>query len=296
MVYLILSITCSTIISFIFKLFDRYKVDTFQAIVVNYFVCMLCGWVMLGTFPIKSNILEQPYFFHGFALGLLFISGFNAIATTVQKYGITIGAVLSKMSIIFSAAFAIWMYNEVLNIWKVLGVLSAVLAIWFINIPNKTQKLERVDRHPLLWLVPVYTLLSASIIEILLQYAELRLVETSGDPFFVAFLFGTAGIVGLIILLASLVTGRMRWQNKNLVGGLFLGIANYGSIYFLMRALGLGWEGSTVFPINNVAIISCTAFIAYLLFNERLSKINLIGLGLALLSILLITLSGNIAT
>ena len=63
---------------------------------------------------------------------------------------------------------------------------------------------------------------------------------------------------------------------------------NFGSIYFLLAMLGVGWERSVVFPINNVAVILFSVFVALLFFKEKLSKLNWFGIILAIAAIVLI--------
>jgi multidrug transporter EmrE-like cation transporter len=59
----------------------------------------------------------------------------------------------------------------------------------------------------------------------------------------------------------------------------------------LLKVIGVGWEGSVVFPINNVSIIVLSTLIAILFFKEKLQKINSLGLAFALVAIALIALS-----
>ena len=55
------------------------------------------------------------------------------------------------------------------------------------------------------------------------------------------------------------------------MGGIALGIPNFGSIYFLVLALRSGgMESSTIFPVNNVAIVMISTFLGILLFRERM--------------------------
>ncbi|MCC7245465.1 MAG: hypothetical protein IT269_07295, partial [Saprospiraceae bacterium] len=60
------------------------------------------------------------------------------------------------------------------------------------------------------------------------------------------------------------------------------------SMLFTLMALDSGLEGSFVFPVINIGIIVVTTFGAIALFHERLSKINWIGIALAVAAIALI--------
>ena len=77
-----------------------------------------------------------------------------------------------------------------------------------------------------------------------------------------------------------------RW--KNILAGIALGIPNYGSIYFLIKALDMhNLESSVIFPVNNVGIVALSVVCARILFNENLSLKNIVGVILAIISIAL---------
>ncbi len=82
----------------------------------------------------------------------------------------------------------------------------------------------------------------------------------------------------------------MTFSWRNVAGGIVLGIPNYGSMLFLLMALGGGLEGSFVFPVVNVGVIAVTTIGAVWLFHERLSGINWLGIALAIAAIALISL------
>lgn len=291
MEYLILSILGATTLSFVFKGFERYGINNLHAIVVNYFVCVCCASLALGDFPIKENFWEAAWFPYALGLGFVFISGFLVTAMTVQKFGVTIGAIMQKMSIVISVSMAFYLYQESVTLFKILGILLALLAIILTNIPHDGNPVFKEKMSLKLFFLPFYTWLSMGIIEVVLQYVELKVSTESGDLAFVAFLFATAGILGLIIIALGGLFKGFKFEWKNVLGGIALGIPNFASIYFLMKTLGIGWEGSVIFPINNVAIIILSIFLAVVFLKEKLSKLNMLGVLCAALSILLIALA-----
>lgn len=288
MIYLLLSIISSTLIGLIFKGYEYYKIDNFQAIVFNYFICVICVTLTLGHSPATPDFWVEDWFPYALVLGAIFISAFNIIAITIQKFGVTIGAIMQKMSILISVTFAIFYYNESVTFFKIVGILLAIAAIILTNLPDRTK--AKLDLPTHLWFFPAIVLITAGVGEIILQYVETNLTSGTGNLQFVGFLFGTAGLLGLVVLIGQLILGKTTIKIKNIIAGIALGIPNFGSIYFLMKSLGMGWEGSVVFPINNVAIIVLSAFVAVLFLKESLTKLNWLGVGLAALSILLITL------
>ncbi|RZK12730.1 MAG: EamA/RhaT family transporter, partial [Flavobacterium sp.] len=69
-------------------------------------------------------------------------------------------------------------------------------------------------------------------------------------------------------------------------------IFNFGNILFYLKAhREMSENPSTVFAAMNMGVIIAGSLIGIFIFRERLSKWNYLGLGLALVAIVLITLS-----
>lgn len=290
MLFLILSILSSTAIVIVFKLFGRFQVQTFQAIVFNYWVCVICGWIVMGEFPIQTSMFRESWFPFSLLLGTIFILTFNIIAKTVEHFGITISAIMQRMSVLLSVPFALIAYNEPLPLLKILGLAAAILAIVFANVPDKKNVVPKALPHGWMWLFPALILLFSGLIEIVLMYVE-RSTAGEANLAFTTLLFGTAAAIGTLRVGTELALGKGKLAWKNVWAGIALGVPNFGSIYFILLALKVGWGGSVVFPVNNVGVIALAVTAAWLVFSEKLSKINILGVLLAIAAIILIGLS-----
>lgn len=287
MLFLLLSILTSTSLGLIFKVFPRFGVHTFQAIVFNYITCVICAWVALGAFPVSASTVQESWFPLAAGLGVIFIIAFNTGAYTFQQFGLTIGAVMQKMSILFTVAWSLTIFQEPVTVLKIIGVLAAAGAIWFTNQPS-AQVLENLKNQPRwLFIFPALTLLLSSVIEIALIYLQ-KQSGGGANLNMIACLFGMAAVFGMVLASGGLISGKMKWQWKNVLAGVTLGVPNFFSIYFLLKLIDTGWGGSVVFPVNNVGIIVAAAFAAWWAFNEKLSRNNWVGLVLAVLAIVLI--------
>ena len=95
--------------------------------------------------------------------------------------------------------------------------------------------------------------------------------------------------MGIVFLIVQAVQGKFKFELKNVLGGIALGIPNYFSVYFLVQALRSDiLESSGIFTVNNVAIVMISTLLGTLLFKEKLLPKNWIGIGLAILGILFI--------
>ncbi len=290
MLALFLSILFTTLLGVVFKLYGKYQIDIFQAIVFNYITCVLVAWLDIGAFPLQLTSIQAPWFNWSILLGFLFIAGFNLAAQTVRYFGITAGAIMQKMSLGFTVLFSFWAMGENMNLYKWLGVVAAILAIFFTNYPEKNQKTSAID-----WKIsiPILTLVFATVIEIIFLVVEKRVATKSADPVFIGTLFGTAAIIGIISLTVLTLAGKEKIKSKNILAGIALGLPNYGAIYFMLKALGGDIDASVFFTLNNVGIIVLAAILALILFKDRFSKPQYFGLGLSILAIVLISLGAS---
>ncbi len=238
--------------------------------------------------PIKSGFWNEAWFYYAIGLGLLFIIGFNIVAETVKQFGVTVGSVAQKMSLILSVSFAIVYYNESINFLKIMGIVMALVAVVLTNIPSKEEGAAITPNtfKKYAYLIAL-TFITSAMIEIGLQYVEKNVAAQANDPSFIIFLFFTAAVIGSSYAIFQVANGKMKIEKKNIIAGIVLGVPNYFSIYFLMLTLGV-WDGSIVFPVTNVGIISVASIAAYFIFNEKLSRLNILGVLAALTAILMI--------
>ncbi|GAA4274635.1 DMT family transporter [Aquimarina gracilis] len=288
MIYLILSILASSLIFIIFKLFSKYNVDTLQAIIVNYVVAFISG-IIAYTEPVEiTTITKQGWFYGAMVLGIIFISVFNLMAITTQRNGLSVAAVATKMSLAIPIIFGIIVYKESTGILKMTGIIIALAAVYLTSM--KTGEGVSITKKTLIF--PLLVFIGSGIIDTSLKYFETHHVSKNDVPIFSATIFGFAAIVGLFTLLYKRITGTLKISLKNIIAGIGLGVPNYFSIYFLIKALRHdNMDSSTVFTINNVAILLVSTLAGILFFKENLTLKNWIGIILAILSIVLVAFS-----
>ncbi|WP_431135420.1 EamA family transporter [Psychroserpens mesophilus] len=287
MIYLLLSITASTLIFIIFKLLDKFNINTLQAIVVNYFAACLFGiWSYDEPLNI-DKIVNSQWLFGALALGFLFIAIFNVMALTAQRNGLSVASVASKMSVIIPVIFGIYVYHEGIGVQKIIGIILALVAVFLTSVKPKTT--DNITKG--LWL-PILLFFGSGTIDTSIKYLETTYVSENGIPIFSATIFAFAFIIGLGILSLKLLKKPVKLTIKALIAGSLLGIVNYFSIYYLLKALNHeSLESSTLFTVNNVAIVMVSTLLGLIVFKETISKTNWFGIVLAVISIVLVTLS-----
>ncbi len=284
MIWLLLSILCSTLIFVAFKLFDRFAVSNLQAIIINYFVAFSVGFFSDGFDLQPAELTSKPWFISIMILGFLFIFLFQLMAFVSQKFGVAAVSVTVKMSLVIPVSFGIIYYGDAANSLKIIGILAALVAVYM-----ATRKPIKTKAHPVYVFLPPVLFLGSGFLDAFLKYNQQELVPSHEHSYFASLIFLTAGFIGIAMLLVQRVRGLEKLHWRNIIGGIALGIPNYGSIYFLLKALEVkNLESSVVFPINNVGVVAVSVITGWLLFNENISRINKMGIILALVAIFLI--------
>lgn len=285
MIALALSILSSTMIFVVFKLFSRFRINTMQAIVMNYITACFCG-IMLQESAINiSDVPQFEWFPFALGLGALFIIVFNLMAITTQRSGLSVVSVATKMSVVIPILFGLLYYKESLGFFKIIGIVLALIAVYLTSI----KKQDGLKIKPVNIIFPILVFLGSGIIDTTIKYLEGEYIAQDDTPIFSATIFAMAAVLGVLILSAQAIQGKFQFQLKNVWGGIALGIPNYFSIYFLVQALRSGvLESSGIFTVNNVAIVMVSTLLGILIFKEKLLPKNWIGIGLAILGILFI--------
>lgn len=284
--FLILSILCSSLIFVIFKVFNAHKVNTLQAIVVNYYTACIIGFYNYDAPISVIKIIDSDWFIGALVLGILFISIFNVMALTTQKNGLSVASVASKMSFAIPIIFGLYTYNETLNIQKGIGIILALVSVYLACLKAKQTAHISLKNFTL----PLLLFLGSGVIDTSIKYIEDRYLYDNGIPVFSATVFLCAGLIGLTLLGVKAIKHGFNFSYKSIIGGMVLGFINYYSIYMLLKALHMpSLESSVVFTINNVAIVMLSTLLGLVFFKERLSQKNCLGIGLAIISIVLVT-------
>ena len=251
MLDLALSVCCSSLIFVIFKLFEVYNIETLYAIITNYFVACLVGLYFYSGEVKPMEIAEQPWFLGTLVLGFLFIVVFNLMAKTSQTVGVSVASVATKMSLVIPVVFGVLVYKETLGFLKIAGILMALAAVYFASIKKREVTFKRSTL-----LLPILVFLGSGIIDTSIKYVQEVHIEENEFPLFSATVFASAAFVGLVFIIFKALKTSLKISFKNILGGIALGVPNYFSIYYLLRALqNPALNSSSVFTINNVAIV-----------------------------------------
>lgn len=283
MAFLIASILFSASILVLFRYFKQWGIDNLQAIIVNYVVAAAIGFASHEGASSLGIIVEKPWFPVSIILGILFIGVFFLFALSSQVAGVAITAVASRMSVVIPVTAAFLLFDETATLTKIFGIALALPAFY---LTFKKKRNEKVAFLTLL--LPLAIFIGTGSNDLLMKYTEYHYLQ---DDLFqlLAVVFTLSLVIGVIILLVRVVLGKTVLQTKNIAAGLALGMVNFYSTYFMFRSMEY-FDSSVMFPVLNIGVVSLAAFSDAFLFNEKFSTANRIGIGLALLAIVFISI------
>lgn len=286
MIWLSLCVLCSVAIFVLFRIFPKYNVHTLPAIVINYAVAISFGMLMLPTEYKVLDQLDEPWMRGGLILGTLFISLFYLMAYTAQRSGVGITSIAVKMSLVIPALW--FLISDAAGQFPALKIVAFIIAVAGVILSTKQDK-EGLNIKDLL--IPLVIFIGSGIIDLVIGYFS-NPDYLKGEPdkiLFTCLPFMTSVFFGSIIVLTQALRGKAVLNFTTIIGGILLGLVNYGSIYFLVKSFNAEiMDRSAIIPVNNLGVVLLSAVTAILLFKEVYSKRNYLGLALALLSIVLL--------
>ena len=288
MIPLLLSIVSSSFIFVIFKLFPRFGINTFQAIVFNYFTAFSCGVILFGNEWKDHSLSDASWPIYALISGVLFISLFILMGLSSQKNGVALTSIAGKMSMAVSLIFMILIYREEMSFLKTCGILLAFLGVFLVSF-SKNNK----DASGSIWML-VILFLGSGLLDFVLNFVQKFHLKQLTPSLFSAFGFGIAGLIGLSVLVYQLITKRSVFQFRNVLAGIALGIPNYFSIFLLMLSYKTtGWTDSTVLAIINVSVVLLSAVTGFIAFKENANTQKIIGLLSAVSAIIILYFAGK---
>jgi len=281
MLFLVLSILCSVTVGVIFKITRKYNGNPIQIVTFNYvFALILC---YLTFSPDISQIHTIAPWNIYIAVGILLPLVFLFLIASIKYMGIVKTDAAQRLSLFIPILAAWFIFKEEFNTYKVIGLIIGFVALLFILRKNTGNDQNK-------WIYPAIVLLGFGIIDILFKQIALYTSLPYTTSLFIVFDISLA--VSLLIVIYDVVSKKVKLETKNILFGSLVGLFNFGNILFYLKAHKAFAENpSTVFAGMNMGVIILGSFVGLLFFKEKLSKINFIGIFLALIAIILIVIS-----
>lgn len=276
MTHLILAVLCSVVVSVFLKLARRNRIEMAQAIAVNYVMATALTWFVLKPDVSKLSMTNNTITLF-VALGVLLPVVFLIMSTAVERAGIVKSDAAQRLSLFIPILWALLFFGEQLTQARGLGIALAFAALLCLLYKPSGAQARGGFAAIALPLLGVW--LGYGVIDILFKQ-----VAKTGSAFAGNLLiaFTLAGVLMFVYLLLK----RIRWSGKSLLSGFLLGALNFGNILFYVRAhQAFKNDPTLVFAGMNVGVITLGTLVGAWLFREKISRVNALGILLAIASI-----------
>lgn len=308
MLALAFAVACSVAIGMIFKHAGRQGLDRTALLTVNYAAAVVVAGILLavGEQSVQEGLSLTPELLGlGVVTGGLLIAGFFALAWATEVAGMSLAIGVMRVSVVlpFLASWLVW--QEAPSLAQGIGMVLAAAAFFLMahkeqapdpvrvptTVPPKTE--ETFSRPSSIdWRaagVLALTFCLGGAVDVSMKTFEETFGAVNSRVLFLLLAFGISFLIGAVLVVARALRQRT-WPSWQTVGwGIVLGVINYGSLEFILRAIE-ALPGPFVFPANNIAIMVLAALLGVYVWGEHLTRANRIGLGLALIALLLLGL------
>ncbi len=287
MIFLILAIIFSSLNHLLFKAFAHFRINLLSAIVTNYAVCVVIGFSSSVESIDISSMFGQSWYPLSVLQGGIFVACFFLMGWTTEKHGVAIASLSSRLSVAIPTFIAFLLYDDTVTVLKLIGIFTALIALFLNGFEFKgvSHQRQAINIFPFLLFV-VFGIHST-----LIKFVQAQFLVSTSYHIYVMASFLSAFLLSGLVLVWRIFSRRHFGKWKDLLFGLILGCTNYGSVYFLLRALSIaGWQSSQLFPTISIAVVSLSSICAWAIFKERLHWKILGAIIIGVSSIVLINL------
>lgn len=286
MIYILLSISCSVTVAVLLKLAKRYNIHVLQAVMWNYLAAIILSYIFFR--PELVQLVTVPTTL-AIAIGILLPVLFLILGASVRNIGIVKSDIAQRLSLFIPILASLYLFGENFVGLKVAGLLVGFVAIVLTLSRKSTVKTETNS-----YVYPILVFIGFGLIDVM--FKKLALDKSIPYTSTLMVIFCISFIIAAVILGYVVFVKKKKIELINFFCGIVLGCFNFGNILFYMKAhRAMAANPSTVFAAMNMGVIILGSIIGIVLFKEKVSKLNYMGIAMALVAILLITLSQKYA-
>ncbi|MCC9043957.1 DMT family transporter [Myroides sp. M-43] len=201
---------------------------------------------------------------------------------SIRYTGIIKTDIAQRMSLFIPILASIFIFKEDISNLKYLALLIGFLSIGLIL--KKKDNNEVKNKYSFLYLILVF--FGFGIIDIC--FKQVALYSTIPYTTTLFYVFGVSLMLSFVFYWIYMIYKKQKLNisRQTIIYGGVIGILNFMNIYFYLNAhKAFSSNPTVVFAGMNYGVIFLGTLIGYFYFKEKLSKVNIAGLGLAVLSI-----------
>lgn len=278
MIYLLLAIVSSAMISIVMRLSEERVSGRTGMLAVNYLVCLVLAGAYMGfgnVFPAGESLGGTLGM--GAVNGFLYLMGFVLLQFNIRRNGVVLSSTFMKLGLLVPMAVSILFFGEMPDLLQILGFALAVAAILLINVGDGESSAGFKAGLILL-------LLAGGGGDAMAKFFE-ELGNTALSEQYLFYSFGAAFLFCLVLMLWK----KERPGLTELLFGVLIAVPNYYSARFLLRSLE-NLAAVIVYPTYSVATILVVTLAGVCFFRERLEKRQWLAVAVILAALVLLNI------
>lgn len=282
---LILAIISSSLVSIMMRVGEGRANNNISMLSVNYFICMMLSVIYTGA----SNLFQTGSGL-GAAIGLGTMNGFFYILSlilfqnSVKQNGLVLSSIFMKLGILMPLIISIVLFKEKPTAVQIIGFVIAIIAIVLINLKDNSKGVKSAkDKGK----VSVKAGLILVLIGCGMADGMSKVYQEWGTDEFEELFLVITFVIAFLLSVIFVKVKKQKFTKTEILYGTMLGIPNYFSARFLLKALG-EIPAVVVYPtfsIGTIAVITLTGMIA---FKEKISKLQMLAIGLIAVAVVLL--------
>lgn len=289
--YLIAAILGSSSLVIILKMLSLKRVNMLLGITLNYVVGGVLAFLLAPMQMPVGEIIGSNWFVMAMVIGVVFMVTFIIYGLSAQRSGVAITTISGRAAVVIPVVFAFTVLGEQPTLVKIAMLLLIIVAMSMILRKQHVAGVAPSAKRSM-WviLLPVAVFVMNGVSDTMVQYGQ-RVYITSADyiPLFMGTMFSGAAIVGVILFAFSLIKQPHVPNRRDILWGSILGVINWICMIGVFNALTT-IDGSVFYPLYYTGAIVCSTVAGVWFFKERLSKLNYIGIGVAIIAIAVLSM------
>ena len=274
---LLLAILSSALVSAMLRIGERRTSGRYGRFAMNYLSASVLACAAMPNRAFSLGAGGWTALGLGAAQGLLYLGTLVILQSSIRRNGVILSGTFARLGLVVPMLLAVALFGELPTGVQLAGFLLACAAIWLIRTDSAG---ETAGSKGGLLLLLVCSGLTDSLAKVFEAVGSRAL-----DGWFLLLTF----LVALAACLGLMVWKRERLGWREVLYGCLVGVPNYGSMFFLLRAL-TQLPAVLVYPTYSAGAILAISLIGVAAFRERPGRRQWAGLTMILAALVLLNL------
>ena len=261
MLYLLLAIASSAMVSLGMRMSEKYVRNNMVMFTANYAICLAISRFYMGDFRLFAPESGMGWAIAlGVVSGFLYLAGFVMLQKSILHNGVILSSASMKLGgVLIPVVLAVLLFRERMGWIQLAGAVIAVAAVLLMNLER--GEVRRDGKK--LWLLAL--LLTSGITDTMANVYD----KTGAAALKNHYLFYTF-LAALLTAFAMAAFRKQKPRTADVACGLLIGIPNYFSARFLLLALS-SVPAVITYPVYSIGTMIMISMVGVLFFKEKLS-------------------------